>query len=381
MDRIADMMSEDSGAEESSVDQRATGSDRTKNLMDMDYEEADKSIEPVVEDKKPDAVGGSKSEKKEEKEEKKEKKEEKKEDKKEEEKKPESTKKKIKYKVDGEEVEEEVDEQDLINNYSGQKAIQKRFTEFDKAKKEFEAQKKMFDEDLSFVKSEIKGVRDSFESVIQSFSKEGFVKENPLNGVYNLLDKMGLDAKEYDKAMFFHYLPEVSKFLDLDETGREAYLLRKDNEWLSKSAQKIEDQKREAAEYRAKLEKENSIKVQAGISEEKYSELANELKEKFNLDKLTTEQVVEWNQLKPIYERAERLSQMVENKVDPVKLTKIIAQNPEVSDEKILDFLGYGEVLKKQTMEQVKDRLPPKPPSKSSVNSDDDDFFNQFRRR
>ena len=209
-------------------------------------------------------------------------------------------------------------------------------TEFDKSKKEFESQRKMFDEDLNFVKSEMKGVRDSFESVIQSFTKEGYVKENPLNGVYNLLDKMGLDAKEYDKAMFFHYLPEVSKFLDLDETGREAYLLRKDNEWLSKSAQKIEDQKREAAEYRAKLEKENSIKVQAGISEEKYSELANEFKEKFNLDKLTTEQVVEWNQLKPMYERAERLSRMVENKVDPVKLTKIIAQNPEVSDEKNL---------------------------------------------
>ena len=239
----------------------------------------------------------------------------------------------------------------------------------------------MFDEDLNFVKSEMKGVRDSFESVIQSFTKEGYVKENPLNGVYNLLDKMGLDAKEYDKAMFFHYLPEVSKFLDLDETGREAYLLRKDNEWLSKSAQKIEDQKREAAEYRAKLEKENSIKVQAGISEEKYSELANELKEKFNLDKLTTEQVVEWNQLKPMYERAERLSRMVENKVDPVKLTKIIAQNPEVSDEKILDFLGYGETLKKQTMEQVKDRLPPKPPSKKQESYEDDDFFNQFRRR
>lgn len=372
----------ESVGDESTSNTRSTGSDRTQSLMDMDYDTEEKDpVDPEIEDKKPDPVGGTKSEKKEEKEEKedKEEKKEKKEDKKEE--KPESTKKKIKYKVDGEEIEEEVDEQDLINNYSGQKAIQKRFTEFDKTKKEFEAQKKMFDEDLNFVKSEMKGMRDSFESVIQSFTKEGYVKENPLNGVYNLLDKMGLDAKEYDKAMFFHYLPEVSKFLDLDETGREAYLLRKDNEWLSKSAQKIEEQKREAAEYRAKLEKENSIKVQAGISEEKYSELANELKEKFNLDKLTVEQIVEWNQLKPTYERAERLSQMVENKVDPVKLTKIIAQNPEVSDEKILDFLGYGEILKKQTMEQVKDRLPPKPPSKKQESYEDDDFFNQFRRR
>lgn len=375
---------DESSAEVSESPKTISQNNRVQSLMDSDYESEEKDpVDPKIEDKKPDPVGGSASDKKEEpkKEEKEEKKEDK-EEKKEEEKKPESTKKKIKYKVDGQDVEEEVDEQDLINNYSGQKAIQKRFTEYDKMKKEFESQKKMFDEDLAFVKGEMLSMRESFEDVISSFTKEGSVKGNPLNGVYNLLDKMGLDAKEYDKAMFYHYLPEVAKFLDLDDTGREAYLLKKDNEWLSKKAQKIELEKREAYEYKAKLDKENSMLIQAGISTEKSSEYAKELKERFGLDKLSTEQIVEWHQTKPLYDRAENLSKMVEGKVDPVKLTKIIAQNPEVSDEKILDFLGYQDVLKKQVYEEVKEKIPPKPPGTKTQKSDmDDDFFKQFRRR
>jgi hypothetical protein len=385
--RLDDVMdTEDESSSEPSG--QATGGDRMSSIMEDDYETVDDSAgEPEDNQIKDDPIPSSdkpkeekeKKEKKEKKEGEEEEEEEEKEEKKEE---PKPTdKKKIKFKVDGQEVEEEVSEQDLINNYSGQKAIQKRFLEIDRSKKELAQERDGFTKEFDYVKQEMQDVRASFSTVLEDFQKTGRISGNPLDGVFNLLDNMGLDTKEYDKLLFSHYIPEVARFLEMDENGREAFVLKKENDWLRKGSDKIESQKKQNAEERRKLEEENSLKRQNGVSEESFNELKNELAERFNLQNLNTEQVIQWSKEKPAYTRAESIVEKVPG-VDVVKIAKILLEFPDTTDEWMLEQLGYKQILEKRASEELKNKIPPKPSQKKSMDDDEDDeLFKQFRRR
>jgi hypothetical protein len=290
-------------------------------------------------------------------------------------------KKKIKFKVDGQDVEEEVSEQDLINNYSGQKAIQKRFNEIDKIKKEHAVKEENFQKEFNYIKQEMQDVRASFSNAIDDFTKTGSVKGNPTEGIFNLLDNLGLDTKEYDKLLFSHYIPEVARFLDMDENAREAFMLKKENGWLQKGRDKLENERKQTAEQRRKLEEENSLKRQNGISEELFKELKDELEGKFDLKGLTTEQVIQWSKEKPAYTRAESIAEKIPGS-DIVKIAKILLEFPSTTDEWMLEQLGYKEVIAKKTIDSIKGKIPPKPASKKvSENEEDDEFFKNFRRR
>jgi hypothetical protein len=391
MSRIDDVMEADDSSEPGSIE---SGADRVKSIMDSDYEQKDESIEPedkkIMDDQTPSSKPEDKKEKKEPKSDKKDEKEDeekgekedKEEEKKEEEKKADE-KKKYKYKVDGVEIEEELSDEEVASAISGRKAIQKRFLEIDKEKKSVQKERETFNKDFEYVKSELGTLRSSFEDVISDFTKTGQVNKNPVDGVYNLLDKMGLDTKEYDKALFFHFIPEVAKFMDMDENGREAYLLKKENGWLQKGRDKLAEKEHQANEYRSKLESENSLKRQAGLSEESFTELKEELETKHGLQNLTTEQVVQWNSERPFYNRAEAIAEKVPG-VDVIKVAKILLEFPETTDEWMLEQFGYKQILEKKAMSELKGKIPPKPSAKKVTSEDteeDEEFFKQFRRR
>lgn len=385
MSRLDDVMEMEDDSSESSG--QASNGDRMSSIMEDDYEPVDEPAkDPEETGIKDDPIPSSDKpkEEKEKKEKKEDKDEEEEEDKKKEEKKEEpkpTDKKKIKFKVDGQEIEEEVSEQDLINNYSGQKAIQKRFLEIDKSKKELAQKEEGFQKDFNYVKQEMQDVRASFSTVLEDFQKTGRVNGNPLEGIFNLVDNLGLDVKEYDKLLFSHYIPEVARFLDMDESAREAFILKKENDWLRKGSDKIESQKKQNAEQRRKLEEENSLKRQNGISEESFNELKNELEGRFNLQNLNTEQIIQWSKEKPAYTRAEAIVEKVPG-VDVVKIAKILLEFPDTTDDWMLEQLGYKQLLEKKASEELKNKIPPKQLQKiKSVDDEDDELFKQFRRR
>lgn len=387
MSRLDQVMDADDSVEVSGPTGKSS-SDRMNSLMDMEYEEEkeDKSVEPEDNKLKSEITPSSGDVKPEKKEEKKtdKKEEEKKDDKEEkkEEEKKEVEKKKYKYKVDGQEIEEELSDEEVNSAISGRKAIDKRFAEINREKTQIKKEKESFQKDYEYVKNEMASVKDSFASVIEDFKKTGTVNKNPVDGMYNLLDKMGLDTKEYDKALFYHFVPQVAKFLDMDDTGREAFLLRKENEWFQKDRDKLTKKEQETSEYRTKLEQENSLKRQNGISEEQFSELRDELETRFGLENLNTEQVIQWSKERPSYTRAENIAKLVPG-ADIVKVARILLEFPETTDEWMLEQLGYKEAKQKQVLEQIKDKIPAKRASNQSVDDDDenDDLFKQFRRR
>jgi len=363
-------------------------SDRMGSIMDMDYEEEEKeSNEPEIETKKEHSLTPKTDpeEKTEEvKKEKKEDKEEEKEEDKEEEKKEEKTdKQKIKYKLDGQDIEEELTAEEIASAVSGRKAIQKRFTEIDQKNKDLQRKEQETADTVSYVKSEMAQIRDSFEKDITEFAQNGFVNGNPVKSVYSLLDKMGLDASQFEKAVFFHHLPEVAGFLDMNDAERDSFLLGRENQWLKKGQDAVKQREREAYDTKANLEQENSVKRQAGVSEELFSELKSELSAK-GLENLTTDQVIEWHNVKPYFTRAESIAKMVPGS-DVTKLAKILLEFPETTDEWMLGQLGYKELQEKKIAESLKAKLPPRPKAKSASSIEDDEdakmFVKQFRGR
>lgn len=385
MSRIDDVMEMDDSADETQ-----SNGDRMSSIMDDDYEKKETSVEPedtkIQDEQIPSSEKVEKTEKKEEKKEskpkeKKEDESEEKEEEKEEEVKEE--KKKYKYKLDGQDFEEELSDEEVASAISGRKAIQKRFLDIDKEKKAFAKDKESFEKRSDYVKSEMSTLRESFENVINDFTKTGLVNKNPVDGVYNLLDKMGLDTKEYDMALFHHFVPEVARFLDMDETGREAFMLKKENGWLQKGRDRLIEKEKETNAYRSKLESENSLKRQAGLSEETFAELKDELETKFKMPNLNTEQIIQWSKEKPSYQKAELIAEKIPN-VDIVKVAKIFLEFPETTEEWMLDQLGYKKILETKAMNDLKSKIPAQPKAKKVSSEDteeDDEFFKQFRRR
>lgn len=385
---LQQVMNSDEGDSSGEVSLKNTsGSNRISSIMEMDYEDEPKvENEPKTEDKKEHPLNAKaqpqqddeedkpKSDKKEESKPKDKKEEPKKEEK------PPVEKKKYVYKADGQEVEEELSDEEVNNRLSGSRAIQKRFTELDQQKKQYEKEKAAFDADIQYVKDEFAGIRGSFNSVIDEFNKNGSTKGNPIEPVYNLLDKFGLDIAQFERAVFFHHLPEAAKYLDMDDTGRNAYLLENENKWLKKNQNAAKQREEEAQNYRAKLQEENSLKRQAGISEEEFSQLKDELSN-FGVENPDIKQVLEWHKAKPFYDRAKDISGKVPG-ADVNKVARLLMEFPSTTDEWMLEQLGYKELKGKEVADKLKDKLPPKRTTK--VDEEDpevDEMFKKFRRR
>ncbi len=294
-------------------------------------------------------------------------KEEKVEEKKEDKKEPE--KRKIKYKMDDQEIEEEVSDQDLINSYSGQKALQKRFTDFDIQKKGFEKERTEFGEKQKAVDAYLGNMKKHFEDTLNQFSQKVIISENIHEPLFDMVDKLGLDAKELDKAMFYHYIPLVAEYLDMSEPEREAFMVKKENGWLKKRQNQISERDRKAQEYYKRIGEENSLKRQAGLSEEQYSELKNELVSVhgFAEDELDAQKIISWAKEKPVYEKARELTEKA-GKGDVFKVAKLLMTFPDITDEYVLNSLGFQDKVKKELESDLANKLPKSPAKKPERN-------------
>lgn len=366
-----------------------SGRSRVNSIMNMDYDSDDEETADPEDTgiKKGDAIPKveKKEEQREEKEPAKEEEKEEKEEKEEEPKKEGPEKKLVKYKVDGQEFEEEVTEQDLINSYSGQKALQKRFTEFDKTKKEFEKEKERVVANHNYVLDEVGQVEDGFKQIVKEFNELGYTKSDPVGVVYNLLDKMNIDPASYEKALFFHMIPQVHSFLEMSDEGRDAFLLKKENEWFHKKQHKLVEGQRANSEQKKRLEEENSIKQRYGVSEERFSELREELVEKFGINPkdLSTEKVIGWSLEKPAFDRASALVEKAGgDQKTAFKVAKLLLDHPQTTDDEILNAFGYKDKQAEELKVKLAGKIPPKAAPKKNVYDDvDEDFNKRFRRR
>lgn len=245
----------------------------------------------------------------------------------------------VKVKVNG--VEKEVPLQDVINSYSGQQEIQRRFTEFDKQKKAFEAEKTELVKFNDYAKNELQTVRAEFDQLVRQFETSGTIEKDPLNAINQLLDKMGINSNTYNRALFEHMLPEYAKFFNMTDVERDAYFTRKENEYLRKKDQAINERSQQLKTQEEKRQKDYEFIRSSGLDDVQYESIKSELLDA-GAEGLTPQQVVEYAKQKPTLERVVKISE--EAKLDlsdqkVIKVKEILTRFPDTTDDEILSVL------------------------------------------
>lgn len=287
----------------------------------------------------------------------------------------------VKVKING--AETEVPLQDVINSYSGQQEIQRRFTEFDKSKKAFETEKKDLVGMNDYVKQEIGDLRSSFDSLIGQYEKNGYMDKNPLEAVNQLLDKMGINSNLFERAVFEHQLPDYAKFFNMTDVERDAYYTKKENDYLRRKEQGFNDRDQQVKVREEHQRKDVELIKNAGLDSVKYDELQNELIEAGHKD-LTAEKVVEYAKQKPTLDKVVEIFNTLG--ADPIQdersrtVFKILQEFPETSVDEILDAMDPKRAALKSA--KILDAKAPKVARVSSAKGEDadlDEMLNYYK--
>lgn len=267
----------------------------------------------------------------------------------------EPTPEKHKVKVDGQEVEVTLDE--LKAGYSGKQAISKRFTEFDKEKKAFAKEKEYLQSGIKNIQTEVGEIRQGFESVISEYKKNGFLTKDPLQTVEMMLDKMGIDSYDFSRALFEYNLPEAAKFLEMDGVQQEAYFAKKENAFLRKKDQTLAERTKAAQASTQRQQEEFNLIKKAGLTVDAYNDLYSEL-ENLGDEEITTEKVVEFAKLKPVWDKAGGLVGKTSRAGDiPLiqEVTRFLMEFPNTTEEEIISSIN-GEKEAEKVAKSLKNK-------------------------
>jgi hypothetical protein len=275
----------------------------------------------------------------------------------------------FKHKVDGEEV--DVSLQELLNNYSGKQAWDKKFSELDK-------ERSIYKQDLDMVNKYI----GEFASLS---------KENPTKGMEFLAKFAGLDPLQYRRQMRDQFIQEYGQYLQMGEDERRIMDLKEENEYYK---QMRESEQKRLMEQQAHQELENqfrSAQEAHKISDERRSLLENDLRAYMKAQgiqgRISPQDIVS---LHNAYVAQDRAIEAL-NKVNPELVNdgqkllvaeSLLKGNPQMSDSELENQLArmWGDDVKKATKE-LETRKPKKEqpreqtyaPKRMSANSVD--FF------
>ena len=241
--------------------------------------------------------------------------------------KSEKSEKSQKFKVTIDGKEEEVELNDLLNSYSGKKAVDRRFSELDKEKQQYK-------KDL-----------DSVNAYISEFAVKS--KKSPIEAFEFLASAVGMDTLEFRKNMKGEFLKQYAAYANMDEHQRRLHDIEEENSYY-KSLKSAESERiireRENAEF------QNSVKqmqTDHKISDERLDELISDLKTHGKKSEVTMKDVIE---LHSAYERQDRAiaalesvnKELLKDDSKIIALESLLAGNSKLSDD---DLRGYVEKL------------------------------------
>ena len=232
--------------------------------------------------------------------------------------------------IDGKE--EMVPLSELRNGFSGSKAISKRFTDFDKEKKNFIKEK-----------AEITGQIEKSKAFYTELEKK-LDSENPYDALEYLVEKSGKSAYDFKyNKLLPAMMDEVVAMLQLDEAGRDAYLAKKENEYLKKgreSEQQNKQREQTIQELRARVD---AMREASGVSEDEYVQAHNELAEMGHKDFKPENVIAYVENLRVIDKSVELIKSIDESKLANSEIVRTVAEtmknHPDISAEEIASEL------------------------------------------
>lgn len=220
---------------------------------------------------------------------------------------------KVRVKIDG--AFQEVPVQELINNYSGKVAYDKKFSEIGNEKKVLEQEKTQLSKKAEFLKSTV-------DEVLTHLTDE---TKNPLDALYFLVEKSGHDIYSVYKKMLDANLDEVENLMSMSEVERKAYFLEKKDEFRTKSEQARMAESAKEQAFNQAIQKVDSLRQAHGVSEEQYLQALEQLEsEGLDTNKMTDEQVVDYASLKPHTETVQDVLEPYEDSIDDSKYSEVV---------------------------------------------------------
>ncbi len=244
---------------------------------------------------------------------------------------------KYKVKVDGQEV--EVPLQDLLNSYSGNKAVEKRFTELDKEKKSLQAQIK-----------EIENFNNELASTMRD--------KGVLEGVLKLGEMNNIAPHLVKEALMKELLPEIIRLQELSEEQKQFEREKADLEYKTKvQASKLSKYEQEQANKEL-FSKINEVKASNSISDEEWTSTFSSLDSQLPKEQpITLDMVRDQILSNRAYSKAEVALKSFENgnyaKDSNVvsQLQNILLRNPDFDDADIKDILSSALGVKSAVIE------------------------------
>lgn len=218
---------------------------------------------------------------------------------------------KVRVKVDGEF--QEIPVQDLVNNYSGKTAWDKKFTELGQQKKEFETQRTQ----VGQTQEVLKKVVTDISSILTDPNK------NPMDALQILVEKSGQDPYTLWRRTLEQSLDEVEKLQSMDEHERKAYFLEKKDEFRTKAEEARTKAWQEQQANHQAVQKADALRQAHGVSEEQFMKAWDEL-ETQGAKNPTDEQIVEYASIKPHLDSVQDVLEAYEEFIDDTKYSKVV---------------------------------------------------------
>lgn len=261
----------------------------------------------------------------------------------------------FKSKVDGKEI--EVSLQELLNDHSGRKSWNQKFSELGEDKKSFNTEKGQFNSEKQQLISQVDTFVDAVNRSDATASLESLAvlaNTNPIELRTHFISLMQEQARAY-----FQLSESEQKTLDNNAQ----------NKYNEDRTRYLENQISEQQDHAELTSQISSLQRQYGISEEKLVQLHDELQDKSNLSIEALEEVMSNSSFQ------DKASNLL-NQVDPslannngyiTEISAFIKQNPDLSEDDLVDSIK--EALKESTADtEVKEEKSASSKLQSKIN-------------
>ena len=246
----------------------------------------------------------------------------------------------IPVKIDGKT--EEIPMQELINNYSGKTAWDRKFTEIGKEKKA-----------LEFEKNSVMTQKNKLtEHVNNALAPLLDPNKNPLDSMLYLVEMSGQDPYAAYRRIMEANLEELGSLMDMSETERELFFHKKKDELHGKVAKQRQEKTSKEAAFNQAIEKVNTLRQAHNVTEDEFVDASEELEESFkaqglDVNSITEEQVVDYASLKPHIATVKELVEPYEDNISEEKYGDVVAQLSRYLRDGKSDKKGISEILKR----------------------------------
>lgn len=225
----------------------------------------------------------------------------------------------IPVKIDGKT--EEIPMQELINNYSGKTAWDKKFTEIGKEKKTLEVEKAQVTKQSEELKAHVA------KALAPLRAKDG----NPMDSLLYLVEMSGDDPYNAYRRIMESNLGELGKLMDMGDVERELYFHKKKDELYSDVAKKRQGKLQEEQTFNQVVQKVDSLRQSFNVTEDAYVDASDELEEiyaasKLNVNDITHEAIVDYASLKPHIAVVKGLIEQYEDNISEGKYGDVVAE-------------------------------------------------------